>query len=102
AASVRFAGRPATARADEAATYAAAYVRVSPKRAPRRVAIDRLLTGGELDAAEGSLAATARVVVRRPALPTRRGTYVLAVSLRAAMNGDRRSLFLSSRFECGS
>jgi hypothetical protein len=98
-ATVRFAGRRATARADEDATYAAAYVRVSPKRAPRRAAIDRALTSGELDAAEGNLAAAARVAVRRPALPKRRGTYVLAVSLRAAMNGDRRSLFLSLPFQ---
>jgi hypothetical protein len=98
-ASVRFSGRLATAQAAEAAIYAAAYVRVSPKRTPRRVAIDRLLTSGELDAAEGSLAAAGTVRVRRPALPTRRGTYVLAVSLRAAMNGDRRSLFLSLPFQ---
>jgi hypothetical protein len=98
-ASVRFAGRRAAVRADEAATYAAAYVRVSPKRAPRRVAIDRALTSGELEAAEGNLAAAATVGVRRPALPKRRGTYVLAVSLRAAMNGDRRSLFLSLPFQ---
>ena len=97
-ASVRFSGRRATARAAEGATYAAAYVRVSPKRAPRRVTIDRLLTSGELEAAEGNLAAGATVRVRRPALPARRGTYVLAVSLRAAMNGDRRSLFLSLPF----
>jgi hypothetical protein len=98
-ASVRFTGRRATARAGEGATYAAAYVRVSPRRLPSRVAIDRLLTSGELDAAEGNLAATASVRVRRPALPRRRGTYVLAVSLRAAMNGDRRSLFLSLPFK---
>jgi hypothetical protein len=57
-----------------------------------------LLTSGELAAAEGNLAAGATVRVRRPALPRRRGTYVLAVSLRAAMNGDRRSLFLSLPF----
>jgi len=101
-ASVRFSGRRATAQTAEDATYAAAYVRVSPKRAPRRVAIDRLLTSGELDAAEGTLAAAATVRVRRPALPTRRGTYVLAVSLRAAMNGDRRSLFLSLPFHVRS
>jgi hypothetical protein len=97
-ASVRFSGRRATARADEDATYAAAYVRISPKRAPRRVSIDRALTSGELDAAEGTLSAATRVAVRRPTLPTRRGTYVLAVSLRAAMNGERRSLFLGLPF----
>ena len=97
-ATVRFAGRRATARADEDAAYAAAYVRVSPKRAPRRAAIDRALTSAELDAAEGNLAAAANLRIRRPALPSRRGTYVLAVSLRAAMNGDRRSLFLSLPF----
>jgi len=98
-ASVRFSARRATARADEGASYAAAYVRVSPRRSPSRTWIDRALTSGELDAAEGNLAAAARVAVRRPALPKRRGTYVLAVSLRAAMNGDRRSLFLSLPFQ---
>ena len=97
-ASVRFSGRRATARTDEDATYAAAYVRVAPKRGPRRVAIDRMLTSGELDAAEGPVAAAGTVRVRGPAFPTRRGTYVLAVSLRAAMSGDRRSLFLSLPF----
>jgi hypothetical protein len=71
---------------------------VSPRRAPSRTWIDRALTSGELDAADGSLAAAERVAVRRPALPSRRGTYVLAVSLRAAMNGERRSLFLSLPF----
>ena len=97
-AAVRFAGRRATAHVEEDASYAAAYARVSPRRAPSRVAIDRALTRGELDAAEGNLAAAATVTVRRPALPARRGTYVLAVSLRAAMNGDRRSLFLGPAF----
>src|SRR5919201_550962 len=82
-ASVRFSGRRATARTDEDATYAAAYVRVAPKRGPRRVAIDRMLTSGELDAAEGPVAAAGTVRVRGPAFPTRRGTYVLAVSMRA-------------------
>ena len=97
-ATVRFAGRSATARAEEDATYAAAYVRVSPKRRPSRAAIDRALASGELDAAEGSVSAASAVPVKRPAAPARHGTYVLAVSLRAAMNGDRRSLFLSRPF----
>jgi hypothetical protein len=97
-ATVRFSGRRATAHADEGATYAAAYVRVSPKRPPSRGAIDRALTSGELDATEGRLPAVATVPVKLPARPTRRGTYVLAVSLQAAMNGDRRSLFLSRLF----
>jgi hypothetical protein len=97
-ATVRFTGRRATARAEEGASYAAAYVRVAPRRAPSRVWIDQALTSGELQAAEGNLAAGASVALRRPALPVRRGTYVLAVSLRAAMNGDRRSLFLSLPF----
>jgi hypothetical protein len=97
-AAVRFTGRRATARADEGATYAAAYVRVSPRRAPSRAAIDQGLTSGELAAAEGNVVAGAPAIVRRPVLPTRRGTYVLAVSLRAATNGHRRSLFLSLPF----
>src|SRR5207248_1604093 len=77
------------------ATYAAAYVRVSPKRSPSRGAIDRALTSGELDAAEGDVSAGGLMPVTRPPRPARPGTYVLAVSLRAAMTSDRRSLFLS-------
>ena len=97
-ASVRFSGLRAIAHADEGATATAAYVRVSPKRTPNRVAIGRALASGELTAAEGNLAAGTTVAVRGPARPTRRGTYALAVSLRAAMSGDRRSLFLSRPF----
>jgi hypothetical protein len=92
---VTFTGLRATARADEDATYASAYVRVSPKRRPSRGKIDRALTSGELEAAEGDVAAGGAVRVSRPAHPARPGTYVLAVSLRAATTTDRRSLFLS-------
>ncbi|HYZ78627.1 MAG TPA: hypothetical protein VE596_14765 [Gaiellaceae bacterium] len=92
---VTFSGLRATAHADEAATYASAFVRVSPRRRPSRGAIDRALTSGELDAAEGDVSAGGVVTVARPRRPARPGTYVLAVSLRAAMTSDRRSLFLS-------
>ena len=91
-------GLAATARADEGATYVSAYVRVFPRRRPNRAAIDRALTSGELEAAEGAVRAGSSTPVRRPERPGRRGTYVLAVSLRAATNGERRSLFLSRAF----
>jgi hypothetical protein len=97
-ASARLSGRRATAHADEGAAYATAYVRVLARRTPNRTAIDRLLTSGELPAAEGRLAAAATVALKLPARPTRPGTYVLAVSLQAAMNSDRHSLFLSAPF----
>jgi hypothetical protein len=97
-ATVRFSGTRAVARADEGASYAAAYVRVAPRRAPDRTAIARALTSGELRAAEGSFAAAATVPLKAPARPARRGTYVLAVSLQAAMNPDRRTLFLGPAF----
>jgi hypothetical protein len=92
---VTFAGLRATAHADEAATSLSAFIRLSPKRQPSRGAIDRALTSGELDAAESTVPAGGAVPVARPSRPARRGTYVLAVSLRAAMTSDRRSLFLS-------
>jgi hypothetical protein len=95
---VTFTGQAATARADEGAAYASAYVRVFPKRRPNRTAIDRALTSGELEAAEGTVRAGWSIPVRRPARPTRHGLYVLAVSLRAETNGERRSLFLSRPF----
>jgi hypothetical protein len=94
---VTFSGvRRPSATAAEDANYASAYVRVFPKRRPNRAAIDRALTSGELEAAEGNVAAGSTTAVARPARPARRGTYVLAVSLRAAMNGERRALFLST------
>jgi hypothetical protein len=95
---VSFSGRSATARADEGATYVSAYVRVFPKRRPNRIPIDRALTSGELDSTDGTVSAGALTPVKAPARPPRRGTYVLAVSLQAAMNGDRRSLFLGRPF----
>ena len=96
---VTFSGaRVATASAGEDAAYAAAYVRVSPKRRPNRAAIDRALASGELDTVEGGVAAASSVSVRVPARPARPGAYVLAVSLRAAMNGERRSLSLGPSF----
>jgi hypothetical protein len=97
-AGVRFSGLRAVARADESATVAAAYVRVSPRRALNRAAIGRALASGELASVEGRLGAAASAPVRLPARPARRGTYVLAVSLQAAMNAGRRSLFLSRPF----
>jgi hypothetical protein len=60
--------------------------------------IGRALTEGELNVVEGRLTAAATVPLRLPPRPVRRGTYVLAVSLQAAMNADRRSLFLTRAF----
>ena len=99
--SVSFTGtraRSALARADEAATYATAFVRVAPKRRPNRAAIDRALTSGTLAAEVGNVPATASTPLVLPARPVRRGMYVLAVSLAASTNDDRRSLFLSRPF----
>jgi hypothetical protein len=87
--------------AEEEATFSAGIFRADAGRP----AIARALasTGGSkaVVAAQGRTRAYERVRVRTPAVWLKRGTYVYAVRLRAAMNPSRTSFFVSAPVRIG-